>query len=147
MFVIWQNKKKLPFYFSTSKSKKCFDLIHVDLWRPYLIPSIHGHKYALTIVDDYSRYTWIFLLKQKSEVVKILENFVVFAQTQFETTIKIIKSNNGTIFFMTNFFANKGIIHQVSFVNTLQQNGIVERKHGHISVSYTHLTLPTKRIV
>jgi len=50
----------------------------------------------LTIVDDYSRYTWIFPLKQKSEVVKILEDFVVFIQTQFETIIKVIRSDNRT---------------------------------------------------
>jgi len=79
-------------------------LIHVDIWGPYSIPSIHGHKYFLIIVDDYSRYTWIFLLKRKSEVVKALENFVVFVQTQFETTIKIIRSDNETEFFMTIFF-------------------------------------------
>ena len=54
------------------------------LWGPYSISSIHGHKYFLTIVDDYSRYTWVFPLKQKSEVVKTLKNFVVFIQTQFE---------------------------------------------------------------
>jgi len=83
-------------------------LIHVDIWGPYLISSIHGHKYFLTIIDDYSRYTWIFPLKQKSEVVKVLENFVVIVQTQFETTIKIIRSDNETEFVMTNFFVNKG---------------------------------------
>jgi len=67
-------KQKRLFPLSTSKSKKCFDLIHIDLWGPYSIPSIHEHKYFFTIIDDYSRYTWIFLLKQKSKVVNILEN-------------------------------------------------------------------------
>jgi len=52
----------------------------------------------LTIVDDYSRYTWIFLLKPKFEVVKILEIFVTFVQIQFETTIKTIRSDNETKF-------------------------------------------------
>ena len=51
---------------------------------------------------------------------------------QFETTIKIIRSDNETEFFMTNFFVNKGIVHQTLCVNTPQQNGIVERKHGHL---------------
>jgi len=74
-------QKRLSFPISTFISKKCFELIHVDVWETYSIPSIHGHKYFLTIVDDYLRYTWIFLLKQKSEVVKTLENFVVFVQT------------------------------------------------------------------
>jgi len=61
-----------------------------------------------------------------------LENFVVFVQTQFEIAIKIIRSDNGPEFFMTNFFVNKGIVHQISCVNTPQQNSIVERKHGHL---------------
>jgi len=122
-------QKRLLF---ASKSKKCFDLIHIDVWGPYSLSSIHGHKYFLTIVDDYSRYTWVFPLKQKSEVVKILENVVDFTQTQFETAINVIRSDNGTKFFMTNFFINKGIIHQTSCVNTPQQNSVVERKHGHL---------------
>jgi len=50
------------------------------------------------------RYTWIFPLKQKFEVVKILENFVIFIQTQFETTIKVIRSDNEIEFFMTIVF-------------------------------------------
>jgi len=66
------------------------------------LSSIHGHKYFLTIVDDYSRYTWVFPLKQKYEVVKILEDFVVFIQTQFETKIKVIRSDNEAKVFMTN---------------------------------------------
>jgi len=61
-----------------------------------------------------------------------LENFVTFVQTQFETTIKTIRSDNGTKFFMTNFFVNKGIVYQTSCVNTPQQNSIVERKHCYI---------------
>ena len=132
IFVILQSKKRLPFPLSSSKSKKCFDLIHIDVWGPYSVTSIHGHKYFFTIVDDYSRYTWVFPLKQKSKVVKILEDFVVFIQTQFESGIKVIRSDNGIEFFMTNFFSNKGIIHQTSCVNTLEQNSIVERKHGHL---------------
>jgi len=57
MFVILQSKRRLSFPISASKSKKCFDLIHVDVWGPYSLSSIHGYKYFLTIVDDYSRYT------------------------------------------------------------------------------------------
>ena len=60
-----------------------------------------------------------------------MENFVVFVQTQFETAIKII-SDDGTNFFMTNFFVNKGIIHQTSCVIIHTKNSIVERKHGHL---------------
>jgi len=100
-------QKRLPFPLSASKSKKCFDLIYVEMWGAYSLSSIHGHKYFLTIVGDYSRYTWVFPLKQKYEVVKILEDFLVFIQTQFETKIKVIRSDNVTEFFMTNILSIK----------------------------------------
>jgi len=68
LFVIFviSKEKRLPFPLSVFKSKKYFDLIHVDVWGSYSLSSIHGYKYFLTIVDDYSRYTWVFPLKQKS---------------------------------------------------------------------------------
>ena len=85
LYLSFCKAKKISFPLSSSKSKKCFYLIYVGVWRPYSFTSIHSHKYFLTMVDDYSRYTWVSPLKQKSKVVKILEDFVVFIQTQFET--------------------------------------------------------------
>ena len=69
ILVILQSKK-LPFPLSSSKSKKCFDLIHVDVWGLYSFTSIHGHKYFLTIVDDYSRYTLVFSLKKNLKLLR-----------------------------------------------------------------------------
>jgi len=59
---------------------------------------------------------------------------VIFVQTQFETTIKIIRSDNGTEFFMTKFVVSKGIIHQTSRVNTPQQNSIVKIKTNGLNI-------------
>jgi len=81
-------QKRLLFLLSASKSKICFDFIHVDVWGPYSSSSIHGHKYFLTIVDDYSRYTWVFPLKQKSKVVKILENFLFLFKHNLRQQLK-----------------------------------------------------------
>ena len=54
-----------------------FELIHVDIWDPYSIPSFEGHRFFLTVVDDFSRFTWIYLLKTKAEVKTVLPNFIL----------------------------------------------------------------------
>ena len=50
-------QSRLPFSLSTSCSTHCFELIHVDIWGSFSIPSKNGSRYFLTIVDDYSRCT------------------------------------------------------------------------------------------
>lgn len=65
-------------HFSTSyyKASACFDLIHVDVWGPYRKPTYDKKYYFVTIVDDCSRYIWIYLIQSKSEVVIVLKKIV-----------------------------------------------------------------------
>jgi len=72
-------------------------------------------------------------MQHESEVHHLLVNFVKFIQTQFHTTIKIVRSDNGTGFLsLQPFFTSCGIKFQRTCVYTPQQNGVVERKHRHI---------------
>ncbi|XP_019423033.1 PREDICTED: uncharacterized protein LOC109332504 [Lupinus angustifolius] len=125
-------QKKLPYNDSISKSANIFDLVHMDIWGPFYVPSTYGHKYFLTIVDDKSRFTWLYFLKYKSEVSELIKNFYSLILTQFRLRIKCIRSYNGKEFSLKHFFAEQGIQHQTSCVETPQQNGVVERKHQHI---------------
>jgi hypothetical protein len=52
-------QKRLSYPISNTKSSSFFQLIHIDIWGPIGTSSFEGYKYFLTIVDDYSRYTWI----------------------------------------------------------------------------------------
>lgn len=73
---------------SDSKCKKHFDLIHWDIWGPSRIPNITGAKWFATFIDDCTRVTWVFLLKNKSDMSIILPNFQKMIETQFGEQIK-----------------------------------------------------------
>ncbi|KAL3373126.1 hypothetical protein AABB24_005224 [Solanum stoloniferum] len=126
---------RLKFHISSSKSSRIFELIHLYVWGPHRFPTYDGKHYFLTIVEDYSRFTWVLLLQSKKEVVVVLKNFISMVCNQFGVGIKNLRSDNGTEFFnvsMNALLAGHGIIHQSSCPYTPQQNGVVERKHRHI---------------
>ena len=120
-----QTRDQFPL--SDHKASDVFELIHCDLWGAYRTPSSCGASYFLTIVDDYSRAIWIFLLIDKKEVSHTLLNFFVMVERQYNKQVKIVWSDNGTEFTcMKNYLTKHGIIFQTSCIGTPQQNGRVE---------------------
>ena len=79
----------LPFNSSETISTDIFDLIHSDVWGPSPISSIGGSQYFVVFVDDYSRYSWIFHIKHRSELLQVYSNFAKMVETQFSKYIKI----------------------------------------------------------
>ena len=121
------------FSISEHNASELFELIHCDLWGPYKTSSSYGAFYFMTIVDDYSRSVWIYLLANKKEVPRMLMSFFALVKRQFDKEVKIFRSVNGTEFLsMKNYFSEQGIFFQTSCVGTPQQNGRVECKHRHI---------------
>lgn len=125
-------QKRLSFPISESLASCPFDLIHVDIWGKYNVSSYDGFNYFLTILDDFSRSLWVFMMKSKAETRQILERFVNTIDTQFNKKIRRIQSDQGKEFLMHSFFMQKGILHEQSCTYTPQQNGRVERKHQHL---------------
>jgi hypothetical protein len=64
------------------------ELLHMDLFGPVAYLSIGGSKYGLIIVDDFSRFTWVFFLQDKSEAQETLKRFLRRAQNEFELKVK-----------------------------------------------------------
>jgi transposase InsO family protein len=107
-------------------------LLHMDLFGPIAYISIGGSKYCLVIVDDYSCFTWIFFLQEKSQTQETLKRFLRRAQNEFGLRIKKIRSDNGTEFKnsqIEGFLEEEGIKHEFSSPYTPQQNGVVDRKN------------------
>ena len=85
---------------SKSQMSTCrpLELLHMDLFGPTTYESIGGSSYCFVIVDDFSRFTWVFFLHDKSSVYDTFKSFAILAQNQFENDIKKVRSDNGSEF-------------------------------------------------
>ncbi|GAA0161779.1 hypothetical protein LIER_18015 [Lithospermum erythrorhizon] len=94
--------------------------------------SIAGRKYVFVCVDNFSRYTWVEFLKEKSETFDVFKALTTQIQREKEVNILVIRSDHRREFenfkFQT-FCDEEGIKHEYSSPITPQQNGIVERKN------------------
>lgn len=111
----------MPFPTSSSVSLAPFDLLDMDVWGPVPISSAQGYRYYLLIIDDYSRYSWLFPLHYKSEVKQTLVYFKYYVATQFHTNVKTVRSDNRGEFvnnYLLNLFLLAGTLHQTSCPHT-----------------------------
>jgi transposase InsO family protein len=108
------------------------EMLHMDLFGPVAYINIGGNKYGLIIVDDYSCFTLVFFLQDKSETQEVLKKFLRRAQNEFDAKVKKIRSDNITEFKNTqveDFLDEKDIKHEFLARYTPQQNGVAERKN------------------
>nr|GEX85902.1 putative reverse transcriptase domain-containing protein [Tanacetum cinerariifolium] len=113
-------------------SKQRLHLLHMDLCGPMRIASINEKRYVSVIVDDYSRYTLVHFLRSKDETPEVIKTFLKRIIILLQSPVIIIRTNNGIEFknqVLKEYFDSVGISHQVSSVQTPQQNGVVERRN------------------
>lgn len=117
---------------SLSNTHSVLDLIHTDVCGPMQTATPGRKKYFLTLIDDYSRYTVVYFLENKSEVPAYIKEYVQYVKTKFNRKPKIIRSDNGGEFVnnsLKKFYAQEGIQAQHTTAYSPQQNGIAERKN------------------
>ncbi|GJU28071.1 putative ribonuclease H-like domain-containing protein [Tanacetum coccineum] len=88
--------------------------------------------YCLVVIDDYSRFSWVFFLATKDETSEILKTFITGIENLIDLKVKVIRCDNGTEFknkVMNQFCEMKGIKREFSVARTPQQNGVAERKN------------------
>ncbi|PRQ24978.1 putative RNA-directed DNA polymerase [Rosa chinensis] len=111
------------------------DLMHMDLVGLVQTKSLGGKKYMLVLVDDFSRFTWVKFLCEKSDAFDNFQNLCKMISNEQYSSNKCIvrlRTNHGTEFENASFdeFCNDmGIKHEFSAPITPQQNGVVERKN------------------
>nr|GEU77494.1 ribonuclease H-like domain-containing protein [Tanacetum cinerariifolium] len=104
-------------------------LLHMDLCGPMRIQSINGRKYILVIVDDFSQFTWVKILRSKDEVPEFVIKFLKMIQVHLNATVRNIKTDNGTEFVnqtLRAYYEEVRISHKTSVARTLQQNRAVK---------------------
>ena len=94
-----------------------FSLIHFDVWG--LAPWFDelGIKWFVTFIDDFTRMTWLYMIKHKIEVFKIFQVFHRIVQTQFSAKIQVLRSYNGGEYVNQEFrhyFQEYGLQHETS---------------------------------
>ena len=103
----------MPFNKSDSFSSALFDLIHYDIWDPAPVPTKGRFKYFVIFMDDFSRYTWIYLLHHRSELMSIYQTFHKMIETQFNHTIKVFQLDDAQEYndkFLLSFLDSHGTL-------------------------------------
>ena len=75
-------------------SVSSFDLVHMDIWGPFHVSTPARHKFFLTLVDDCTCATWVYLLHAKSDVLTVFPDLYAMISTQYNIAIKSVHSEN-----------------------------------------------------
>jgi histone deacetylase 1/2 len=127
-------RQESPVAFSLSQhvTTAPLELIYSDVWGPAQT-SVSGHNYYVSFVDAYSRFTWLYLIKRKSDVYDVFLQFQSHVERLLNRKIVHVQSDWGGEYVKLDAFFHKiGVSHRVSCPHTHQQNGSAERKHRHI---------------
>ena len=124
-----------PFAPQGKKSSRILELIHTDIWTASTT-SLSGCMYFVSFIDDFSRKTWIYTLKNKSEAYQAFRNFKSLVEKQTNLSIQRLRCDGGGEYFSGEFIEylqEQGIQRETTCRYTPQQNGVAERKNRHIA--------------
>ena len=127
---VFGKQKRVQFKAAIHRTKATLDYVHSDCWGPSRVPSLGGSRYFLSLIDDYSRMTWVYMMKHKSEVFKIFKEWKILVENQTGKKLKRLRTDNGLEFCskeFDQFCSDQGIARHRTVRDTPQQNGVAER--------------------
>lgn len=126
-----QTRQAFPQASSYRASKK-LELIHGDLCGPITPSTSAGNRYIFVLIDDYSRYMWTILLKEKGDAFQKFRNFKTMVEQESDARIQTFRTDRGGEFVsleFNSFCEDTGIKRHLTAPYTPQQNGVVERRN------------------
>jgi transposase InsO family protein len=117
---------------SSYRAERGFELVHTDLCGPITPATIGGNSYFLLVVDDFSRYMWLEVLKAKSDAFRRFTKIKAAAEAVGRCKLRGFRSDRGGEFNSGEFkqFCDEtGIVHYTTAPYSPQQNGVVERRN------------------
>ncbi|XP_022866024.1 uncharacterized protein LOC111385832 [Olea europaea var. sylvestris] len=120
------------------------ELIHMDLMGPSRTESLGGKRYILVVVDNFSRFTWIELLREKSDACNLIKSLCKWLSNELNLKVSRMRSDHGKEFENFNlesFCMDEGIMQEFSSPITPQQNGeevYVEQPKGFVDPKFPH---------
>ena len=125
-------QRRLAYVSNNSLSLHPYDLVHLDVWGPFHTEYAESYRYFFSLVDDCTRMTWVYMMKNKNDVLTIFSSFLTLVSTQYHSKVKSIRSDNAPELAFPSLIKEHGIVHYFSCPYTPQQNFVVERKHQHL---------------
>jgi len=121
-----------PFLKKSLRASQPLDLVYLDVCGCISPTSIGGSMYFLTFTDDFSGKTWIYVLKEKKEVLSKFKEFKNLVEKQSECKLKCLRTDMRGEYISRDcddYCKENGIVHQLTMSQTPQQNGVSERKN------------------
>jgi hypothetical protein len=92
---IYGKQSRVRFPSGVRRENGILELVHSDVFGPITMPSLGGSLYYVSFIDDFSRKTWIYFLRKKSEVFDRFKEFKDLVENQIEKMIKVLRTHKG----------------------------------------------------
>lgn len=116
---------EFPTVEKSNRARRLLEIVQLNLVGPFDIRSLGGNRYYLTIIDDYGRKRWLYILKKKSKTLERFKEFKAMVEKQSGYYLKILRFDRRgeyTAILFIDFIKEHEIIHRLAVRYTPQQN-------------------------
>jgi hypothetical protein len=106
------------------------ELVHTDVWGPAQVSSLGGSRYYVTFIDDATRKTWVYCIRQKYDVFNTFNKWKALVENETRKRLKCLISNNGGEYCSKDidyYYSYHGICREKTIPGTPQESNVPER--------------------